>query len=83
MKPKSLCVARILKNIAYFIVPIFGILLISSITCLAIMDSDIRLKDAKNYYETQIFSDQYLNQIYRSYNILNARLQTEVIERLL
>ncbi len=72
MKQKKLCWARISKNIAYFIAPIFGIILIASIVCLSIMDSDIRLKDANNYYETKLFSDQYLNSIYRNYyNSLN------------
>lgn len=67
MKPKSLCWARVAKNIAYFLVPVFGIMLIASIVGLSIMDADIRLKNAENYYETKLFSEQYLNQIYKNY----------------
>lgn len=68
MKPKSICWSRVAKNIAYMVAPIFAITLIVSIICLAIMDSDIRLKDASNYYETRIFSDRYLSSIYENYN---------------
>ena len=68
MKQKNICLARVAKNIAYMVVPIFAIMLIASIISLAIMDSDIRLKDANNYYETRIFSDRYLNSIYENYN---------------
>lgn len=67
---KRLCGARIAKNIAYFIVPIFVITLIASIVCSAVMDTDVRLKDAKNYYETELFSDQYLSNIYQYYNYI-------------
>ena len=57
MKQRSLCWARIAKNIAYFLVPIFGIMLIASIVGLSIMDTDLRLKNAENYYETKLFSN--------------------------
>ena len=68
MKQKNICLARVAKNIAYVVAPVFAIILIASIISLAIMDSDIRLKDANNYYETRIFSDRYLNSIYENYN---------------
>ena len=59
--------ARVIKNIAYFIVPIFIIALMASIIALAVMDSDIKIQNANSYYETEIFSDKYLSDIYSSY----------------
>ena len=69
MEHHSLCWARIVKNISYFLVPVFLIMLIASIAGLMIMDSDIRIKEAENYYETKLFSEQYFNDTYRYYSI--------------
>lgn len=77
MKQKRICWARVAKNVAYFIVPIFGIILISSIACLSVLDTDIRLKDAKDYYETRMFSDQYLNSIYQNYHHLQSAIKED------
>lgn len=69
MEHHSFCLARIAKNISYFLVPVFLIMLIASIGGLMIMDSDIRIKEAENYYETKLFSEQYFNDTYRYYSI--------------
>lgn len=81
MKQKNICLARVAKNIAYMVAPIFAIILIASIISLAIMDSDIRLKDANNYYETRIFSDRYLNSIYENYNRMKNIIAQEKFEK--
>ncbi|MCI9177840.1 MAG: hypothetical protein HFJ28_04635 [Clostridia bacterium] len=76
MKQKNICIARVVKNIAYFIVPIFIAALMASIITLAIIDSDIKIQNVNSYYETEIFSDKYLSDIYSSYqsiqNVVNG-----------
>lgn len=68
MREKQICLSRILKNISYFLVPIFIISLIGSIAALAIMDSDVTIKGSSNFYETQSFSDIYIRNIYQAMN---------------
>lgn len=66
----KLCIARIAKNIAYFLVPIFLVLLITSIAGLIIMDANIGIKNTSSYYETTLFSDQYFSDIYQNYYVV-------------
>ena len=64
MKESKISLARVSKNICYFIAPVFGLILIACIAGLIIMDTEIELENTSNYYDTKIFSDNYLSSIY-------------------
>ena len=64
MKESKISLARVSKNICYFIAPIFGLILIACIAGLIIMDTEIELENTSNYYDTKIFSNNYLLSIY-------------------
>ena len=55
MREKQICLSRILKNISYFLVPIFIISLIGSIAALAIMDSDVTIKEVATFTKHKVF----------------------------
>ncbi len=76
---ENLCIARIAKNIAYFLVPVFILILIASIIGSAIADTDYRFKDADNYYETELFSNQYFDEIERKYSTIGYDLESNLI----
>lgn len=63
MEENKISWARVSKNICYFIAPVFGLLLIACIAGLVIMDTDIELETTTNYYDTKLFSGNYLNSI--------------------
>lgn len=69
MKENKISLARVSKNICYFIAPIFGIILIACIAGLIIMDAEIELENTTNYYDTKIFSNTYLESIYGKIDI--------------
>ena len=67
----KLCWARIAKNIAYFLVPIFVVLLITSIAGILLVDSNIGIKNTTDYYETTLFSNSYFYDAYSAYSIVS------------
>lgn len=69
MEKNRISWARVSKNICYFLAPVFGLVLIACITGLIIMDTDIKLESSTNYYDTKIFSDDYLNSIVNNSNV--------------
>ena len=66
----KLCWARIAKNIAYFLVPIFLILVITSVAGILLVDSNIGIKNTTDYYETTLFSNNYFMDVYHTYSMV-------------
>ncbi len=77
MKKHSICMAKVIKNISYVLVPIFLLLLISSIVSILIVQKNIQIKNADNYYETELFTDVYLGDVYSIYNSADKGLMYE------
>ena len=61
MKNKLICMPKILKNISYILVPIFIIVIISSVVSIMFLErTDRSIIYASNYYDTQSFKQDYL-----------------------
>lgn len=63
MERNKISWARVSKNICYFIVPVFVIVLIACIAGLVITDTEIELENTSNYYDTKLFANSYLSSI--------------------
>lgn len=64
MSENKISWARVSKNICYFLAPIFGILLIACVAGLIISDTELEIENTSNYYDTNLFSSNYLSSIY-------------------
>ncbi len=73
MKNKLICMPKILKNISYILVPIFIIVIISSVISIMFLErTDRSIIYASNYYDTQSFKQDYLNSISRKYYLVDG-----------
>lgn len=64
MHNKKICMARIVKNIEYFFVPIFLAIFILCILSLITVEQNVKLKHTNNYYESSIFTNEYLKNLW-------------------
>ena len=72
MKKKLICMPKILKNISYILIPIFVVVLISSIiSIMFVEETDRSIIYANSYYDTQSFKEDYLDNISRKYYLIN------------
>lgn len=69
MQENKISWARVSKNICYFLAPIFITLLLLCVAGLIIIDTDIELESTTNYYNTKLFSNDYLSSIMNNFYI--------------
>ena len=76
MEKNKISWARVSKNICYFLVPFFGLILIACVMGLVIIDTDIEVEETTNYYDTRLFSSSYFSSIEHYFYRLLADTQT-------
>lgn len=69
---KKICWARVLKNIAYFLFPIFLSLLILIIFCLSYPLERESINAGENFYNTNTFAEDYAYAIFDGIKVVDA-----------
>ena len=72
MKREKICVSNLCKNIAYILIPILLLILVTSIISVIYIreNTDINSKTDKEFFDTKVFSSSYMYSINKALAII-------------